>query len=204
MSTTASATDINQAVRRICRMIDEHAMVFNQLDAKTGDGDMGSTLQIVARGMSADAPALAPDLGQAFGELARVVARTSGSSLSAVIMTGLMSLSKSLSGRDAMDAPTFRAALYTAVTAMQLRSRAQFGDKTILDGLREVLIATQSVSSFSEFAEGAVRGAETAIATFRDQPSRIGRARLSAANGVGIDDPGMIFLERAISAVARR
>jgi dihydroxyacetone kinase-like protein len=80
-------------------MLDARAMEFNQLDAATGDGDMGSTLQTVARAILADTTLLPDDLGEVFGRLAVIFAKTSGSSLSAVVMTGLTKLSRQLPAR---------------------------------------------------------------------------------------------------------
>lgn len=87
MSSTLSSADVYAAVLRVCRMIEEQEAAFNRLDANTGDGDMGSTLRIVASAIAADTSPPPADLGQALGRLAMVVAKTSGSSLSAVIMT---------------------------------------------------------------------------------------------------------------------
>lgn len=84
---------------------------------------------------------------------------------------------------------------------MQARSRAQFGDKTILDGILAVTRATTAATDFETFGRSAAKATETALAEFRGKPCRIGRARLSAQGGVGIDDPGMVFLREALTAL---
>lgn len=201
MSTVVSAADVQVAVLRVCQMIEEREAVFNQLDANTGDGDMGSTLQIVAKAIMANGPSESADLGHAFARMAMVVARTSGSSLSAVIMTGLVSASKSLAGRDVVGVGDFHDVLVSALAAMQARSRARFDDKTILDGIRAITLATAVSADFQTFGRSAVAASTAALAEFRGKPCRIGRARLSSEGGVGIDDPGMVFLRDAVAAM---
>lgn len=91
--------------------------------------------------------------------------------------------------------------LESALGAMQLRSRAQFGDKTILDGLRAVIEACRSAADMDDLGTRAATAAR-AVAAYRDKPSQIGRARLAEGRGIGLDDPGMVALANAIE-VAR-
>jgi dihydroxyacetone kinase-like protein len=193
---------LDGAVRRVCRMLDARAAEFNKRDAATGDGDMGSTLQTVARAILADGALFPDDLGEAFGRLAMTFAKTSGSSLSAVLMTGLMSLSRQLAARTESTAAEFVAMMTVALDAMQLRSKAAFGDKTILDGIKAVLAAAEGAESFTELGKRARSAAETALLEFRDRPARIGRARLASHQGVDLDDPGMAVLLEIVAVIS--
>lgn len=190
--------DVETAARRVCRMIDEQTDTFNQLDAATGDGDMGSTLQIVARAVLADTSPFPTNLDQSFHRLAMTLARTSGSSLCAVLMTGLMSISKSIGPQRSCSVEEFIAKLEGALVAMQVRSRANFGDKTILDGLKAIVEASKKADTKAEFGHRSAAAAAEALAQFHDRPSQIGRARLAERKGIGLDDPGMVFLARAV------
>lgn len=201
MSDLIKSYDVETAARRVCRMIDEQAATFNQLDAMTGDGDMGSTLQIVARAVLDDTSPFPEELGQSFGWLAMTLARTSGSSLCAVLMTGLMSLSKATGQAKNCTVEEFIPKLDAALVAMQARSRANFGDKTILDGLKAVVESNRGVTTTAELGGKAAAAAAAAVVEFQNSPSQIGRARLAERKGVGLDDPGMVFLTHVIETM---
>ncbi|WP_192871708.1 DAK2 domain-containing protein [Variovorax sp. JS1663] len=40
-----------------------------------------------------------------------------------------------------------------------------------------------------------------ALAAFRDKPNRIGRARMFAEKSIGMDDPGMVALQRMVESL---
>lgn len=204
MSDVINAHDIETAARRVCQMIDEQAGAFNQLDAATGDGDMGSTLQIVARAVLEDTSGFPPDLSGSFGRLAMTLARTSGSSLCAVLMTGLISLSKASGAETECTVKAFIPWLDAALKAMQTRSRANFGDKTILDGFKAIVDASTGATTLDSLGERANDAATTSLTDFHDLPTQIGRGRLAERKGAGLDDPGMVFLSYAIRALIGR
>ena len=201
MSGLLTSASLEAAARRVCTMLEHRAAQFNELDAATGDGDMGATLQIVARSILANDEPFPADLGEAFGRLAASIAKTSGSSLSAVIMTGLMSLSRSAKGQRECDVETFLRHLQPALETMQSRSRARFGDKTILDGLKAMVERGKGSTTLAEFGSRAADGVDGALVEFRGRPSQIGRARLSENMGVGLDDPGMVVLSQVIASL---
>lgn len=46
-----------------------------------------------------------------------------------------------------------------------------------------------------------LKAAGEALEAFRDKPNRIGRARMFADKSIGIDDPGMVALQRMVDAI---
>jgi dihydroxyacetone kinase len=193
---------ITQASLRAASVFIAHRDRFNALDAAGGDGDMGPTLATVSQAIIDDAAPSPQTVGAAFGNLARIIAKTSGSSLSAVAMTGLMALARSTEGRDHVPWSEVSALLDQALTSMQKRSKAVLGDKTVLDGLSHIAIATHDVNDALGFARAACDAVERALAHFRPRPAAIGRMRLEPDKGVGRDDPGMIALAELVAAVA--
>jgi hypothetical protein len=101
-----------------------------------------------------------------------------------------------------MTAAGFITSLEAALGQMQARSRLQFCDKTILDGLAAIVGEGKDAPDFIEPGAVAATAAAYAIERFRDQPGAIGRARLSDSQGVDLDDPGMAFLASAVATVA--
>ena len=45
---------------------------------------------------------------------------------------------------------------------------------------------------------------DEALDTFRDRKATIGRARIFAEKSVGLDDPGMLAMNRIVKAIANR
>jgi phosphoenolpyruvate---glycerone phosphotransferase subunit DhaL len=202
MAGAMTGPDIAAAARRVAEALIANAERFNALDAAGGDGDMGTTLAMVSRGLLAEREPGAEDVGEALMRVAKVIARISGSSLSAVVMTGLMAMSKACSGKAEVAWADLPALLETALETMQARSRARLGDKTVLDGIAHIAEALRGAETAGQAGAAAEAATQDALAAFCDRPAVVGRLRLEPAKGVGTDDPGMVALAVAISAMA--
>ena len=202
MTRELTAADLDATARRICEMIRSCTEEFNRLDAETGDGDMGSSLSAAARAVLEDPEPLPDDLGAAFYRLASAIAKRSGSSLSAIAMTGLMSLGKSVHGRTTIGAADFVLVLNDALVVMLSRSGAQFGDKTVLDGVKAIVDTAGDAADFEALGILSLHALARCVEEFRDRPSCVGRARLAPGHGIGLDDPGMIVLFRMAEVAA--
>lgn len=200
MGDAIKSADAERAARCIGEMFASSPEVFNRLDARTGDGDMGSTLAALGEALRADADPFPEDLGRTFARLVAVISKTSGSSLSAVTMTILHHLSKSTAGMTGCRVGEFAAHLSEAIAAAQARSQARPGDKTVLDALEAIAGEARGAETLAQLGERAAKACEQTILAFRDRPSRIGRARLAESGGVGLDDPGMVALGHAVAA----
>lgn len=202
MTGELTASEVDATARRICEMLLSHTEEFNRLDAESGDGDMGSSLAAVANAVLEDSAPAPEDLGAEFNRLAASIAKRSGSSLSAIAMTGLMSLGKSARGRTTLSAAEFISAMRDALTTMQSRSGAQFGDKTVLDGLKAILDAAGDATDFEDLGLRSGQALSACLEEFRGRPSSVGRARLAPNRGVGLDDPGMVVLQKLVEVSA--
>ena len=189
-----------RAARRLERRMDE----LNDLDAKIGDGDMGSTLASISRALLGEIENLPEDLGDCFSRVVRVIGGTSGSSLSAVAMMGFHRMAVETKGQTMIPWPDLGGLLKSAVNAMQERSGANLGDKSIIDGLMSVADAISRESDSTIMAALASGAAHRALDEFRERPTKVGRARLAPQKGVGQDDPGMVALKVIIEAIRDR
>lgn len=197
MTSELTPTGVDAAARRVCEMLLANTDEFNRLDSRTGDGDMGSSLAAVSSAVLEDATPPPDELGAAFSRIAACIAKRSGSSLSALAMTGLMSLGKSTRGNTTLSVEDFVLALREALTVMQSRSGAQFGDKTVLDALKAMIDAASDAVSLEDLGQRSKEAISRCIAEFRDRPTSVGRARLAPNRSIGIDDPGMVVVLRA-------
>ncbi|WP_292231778.1 DAK2 domain-containing protein [Mesorhizobium sp.] len=202
MTTVFTGTDVGAAIRRVALALVESKDRFNKLDAAGGDGDMGTTLATVSLALLADETIYPNDVGESLMRIAKTIARTSGSSLSAVVMTGLITLGKTWSAKHDVAWIEMAPALSNALETMQARSKARPGDKTVLDGIARVARNIEGISTAEKMSATAQQATADALAEFRSCPAIIGRLRLEPSKGIGSDDPGMVALHVAVSAMA--
>ena len=81
------------------------------------------------------------------------------------------------------------------------RGGASLGDKTVLDGLHAVATALAASPETEDARQVASAASHAALEAFRDKPNRIGRARMFADKTIGLDDPGMVALQRMIDSL---
>jgi dihydroxyacetone kinase len=192
---------LQAVIVRVTRKLEACSAELNDLDAKLGDGDMGTTLATISRALRPEMESLPDDIGGSLSRVVRVIGRTSGSSLSAVMMTGLHRAAKAT--KDQTEVPWSELALLIelGLDAMQERGGAKLGDKSVLDGLAAIAAAIAKEADHTVYASVAEAAVAHAIAEYRDKPSRIGRARLAGDRSIGQDDPGMVALKRIIEAI---
>lgn len=174
---------------------------LNSQDGKLGDGDLGIT---VARGWreAADGAADLPDdVGMAFLACSKAFQRVSSSSFGTLVATGLMAAAKSCKGRTEVPVGETSSLLEGAIEAMLKRGKGALGDKTVIDMLEEIRKATADVGEPAALLTAADQAAGAALKAFRDQPSKLGRARMFGDKSVGLDDPGMLALRRMIDGL---
>jgi dihydroxyacetone kinase-like protein len=82
---------------------------------------------------------------------------------------------------------------------MSERGSASLGDKTVLDTIDA---AARALDSHPEDSVSAVIAAtDETLASFRNQQSKIGRARIFSDRSVGLDDPGMVAFRVMVEAL---
>jgi len=192
---------LQDVIVRVTWILEACSAELNDLDAKLGDGDMGTTLATISRALRPEMESLPDDIGECLSRVVRVIGRTSGSSLSAVVMTGFHRAARATRGETSIPWAELAELISLAVNAMQERGGAKLGDKSVLDGLAAIANALAEEADPNAFAAVAVEAVTRAIAGYRDKPSRIGRARLAPQQGIGQDDPGMVALKRIIEAI---
>ncbi|WP_323013148.1 DAK2 domain-containing protein [Devosia sp.] len=175
--------------------------VLNAADAKLGDGDTGTMLARLI-GTFADVDVRnAPDLGAGFMALAKAGAASTGSSLGTLIITAMMTAGKLNSGRKLMEWGQLGAVIAAICDAAMARGKAELGAKTIIDGLDALAKAIDGKDDPGAIAVAARDAMDEVLATFRQRPSAMGRARMFAEKSIGLDDPGMLGLAEIVRAV---
>lgn len=192
------------AIGRLNAAMERDFDLLNTADGALGDGDLGITM---TRGMSAiseNAENLPDDLGMALLQCAQAFTKASGSSYGTLLATGLMAMAKLVKGETQIPTSQIAELVGQARDKMQARGKAELGGKTVLDSLDAVAKAVDGTANAADAANAAAASVDDALVQFKDRKATVGRARIFAEKSVGLDDPGMLAMNRIIKALANR
>lgn len=185
-------------VETVCRTLLALESELNQLDARVGDGDTGSTF---ALGAGKVLQALR-DRQLPLNELHSLL-KWVGDEL-AVVMGGsggvLMSIMFTAAGQQLAEGKSLAQALNDGLARMQHYGGARPGDRTMIDALAPVFAALERGASLSDVAAAARKGADS---TAQMESARAGRSSfLNAQSLHGVKDPGAFAVERVFAGLA--
>ncbi len=193
-----SKNTLKLAIEKIAEKIDPIGDEMNRLDGQLGDGDLGVTLVNGFRNLQGIKDDLPDDLGRALFAMAKSVTAVSGSSFGTLLATALMAAGKQVKDQSNVAWSELPGMLQAAQDAMVARGGASLGDKTMLDMMDSLISALSGLQTPAEMLPAAKTAAEQTLDSFRDQPNKIGRARVYAEKSIGLDDPGMMAIARMI------
>jgi D-erythrulose 4-kinase len=201
----AAAAVARKAVDAIYGVVEENKEYLGRIDAIAGDGDHGIGM---SRGSKAAAEAaneteggvetVLSAAGHAFGDKA---GGTSG------ILWGLLleGVGKGLGNTEEVTAKRLADAVQGSATHLQGFSKAELGDKTMLDALFpfvDTLVGqVDAGASISDAWRSAADACRTAAEATASLVPKIGRARPLAERSVGTPDPGAISLGLIVTAI---
>lgn len=197
-----SGPQIRAYLERWCTAMVDSADALNALDARLGDGDLGTTLQQCAHLMKAaldGAPIQNPS--ELFKLSAMACAKGSGSSFGTLLAQALMVATKAAQGKADLSIADMASLLDDVLARLMARGGAHLGDKTMLDSIQAIQTALSSADGSANLKDVVVSASLSALDTMRDQPNKIGRARMFGEQTVGKDDPGMIAVHRMVEAI---
>ncbi|MEO0542915.1 MAG: dihydroxyacetone kinase subunit L [Pseudomonadota bacterium] len=194
---TITKASLLGAIDRIAAAMERDFDALNAADGALGDGDLGVTMTRGMRAIVEMKDSLPDDLGMALFQCAQAFTKSSGSSYGTLMATGLMSAAKSLKGRTSIETDEISELVSGARDKMQERGKAELGGKTVLDTLNYVARSTDVGGDIGGAAANAV---DLALEDFRDKPATVGRARIFGEKSVGLDDPGMLAMQRVVKA----
>src|SRR5688572_2061801 len=175
---------LQQMAERACDILIGKEFALNMLDAKTGDGDTGSTIAGAARSLKAQLNRMPlADPGAFFGAVSGTLNQTMGGS-SGVLLAILFAAA----GLAAGEGRNWTASLQAGLQRMMEYGGARPGDRTMIDALGPAIAELVAGKSMAAAAKAARAGAD---ATAGMQRARAGRSTyVAAANLTGIPDPG--------------
>ncbi|MBE3070362.1 MAG: dihydroxyacetone kinase subunit L [Planctomycetes bacterium] len=195
MADTIGCDRLARMLRGAAAQINTQHEMLSRLDAATGDGDHGTTMR---RAMTKLEEALAATQAAAVGgvlnEVGWAILGVDGGATGPLLGTFFMGMAEAAGEADALDTPALAAAFEGALAALRQQTKAQVGDKTMIDALVPAVEALRAgadagdspAASMARAAEAARRGAEGT----KDLQARFGRARNLGERSIGSADPG--------------
>ncbi|MEL6841124.1 MAG: dihydroxyacetone kinase subunit DhaK [Pseudomonadota bacterium] len=182
-------------IERVTHLLISAEEALNQLDAKSGDGDTGSTLATAARALksSLDRMPLA-DLTQLFPALGNELSQTMGGS-SGVILA----IYFNAAGDACANGASVQKALVDGLNRVSQVGGATIGDRTMIDALAPALAALPN--GIAAAAKAARTGADSTASIHRAKAGRA--AYVPEENLKGHNDPGAEAVALLFDALAK-
>jgi phosphoenolpyruvate---glycerone phosphotransferase subunit DhaL len=195
------AQALRAGLQRWYDALEAAAPELNELDARLGDGDLGTTLQRSAANVREVLPGLPDTLPGLFKGCAGASAKASGSSFGTLLAQAFLTAARETADAQAIDRAGLVHLLDAIVATLSSRGGAALGDKTMLDSLDMIARSLAEASDATDLRPVARAAAARAVDTLRDRPNRIGRARMFAERSIGLEDPGMVAILRMAEAL---
>ena len=186
---------VRKAIEKIVEVCESMESDLNELDAKVGDGDTGTTVAAVAKVIADQLDSLPLADGE---KLFEVISDIAGKSMggSSGILLAILFANASESYKLNED---WSSSLLTGLDAMQKYGGAAEGDRTLIDALRPALEALVAGGSLAEAAHKSREGADS---TARMLSAKAGRSSYLEARSLdGYADPGAEAVARIFNAV---
>ena len=168
---------------------------LSRLDSVGGDGDHGTTMlramtkleETLATSVSGKMSTLLNDVGWA-------ILGVDGGATGPLLGMFFVSMAAAVEGLDELDAEAFATALEAGLAGVRAQTKAEPGDKTLIDSLVPAVDALRvAASSGSELQEAlylAAEAAESGAKLTSTMQARFGRARNIKEQSIGTQDPG--------------
>ena len=196
MSETVGYNQVCGMLNAAAGQIRRNHEMLSKLDSAVGDGDHGTTIlramETVNKTVSENP---ASDLKTLFSAIAWAMMSCDGGSTGPLLGSFFMGMSDGAAGRGELDCAGLASVFEAGVAKLQKQSRAQVGDKTMMDAFLPALAALKAADSargikaaLEQAAEAAAKGAEAT----RNMKAKFGRARNLGDRVLGHTDPGAV------------
>jgi dihydroxyacetone kinase-like protein len=182
-------------VEAFASTVTENKEYLTKLDSAIGDADHGINMD---RGMTAVQAKLdgleGDDIGNLLKTVGMTLVSTVGGAGGPLYGTLFLQMGVATAGKTELEAEDWAAALDAAVQGVQMRGKAEPGDKTMIDALipaRDAFSAALTEgASFDEALERSAKAAEEGMLATIPLVARKGRASYLGERSAGHQDPG--------------
>jgi dihydroxyacetone kinase-like protein len=195
MAETIGIEDIDRMIRSAADKIRANRDELSKLDSAIGDGDHGTTIaramgiaeKVIEETEKKDLKGLLKDVGWG-------VMGVDGGATGPLLGLFLMVLGKVLGEQETIDCPTLAAMFEAGLAGVRRQSKAQVGDKTMMDSLLPAVDAIRRAAdegkSIEEALQIAAEAAENGAVSTKEFKARFGRAKNLGERTIGFQDPG--------------
>ena len=168
---------------------------LSRLDSVGGDGDHGTTmLRAMAKLEEALATSVSGKMSTLLNDVGWAILGVDGGATGPLLGMFFVSMAAAVEGLDELDAEAFATALEAGLAGVRAQTKAEPGDKTLIDVLVPAVDALRiAASSGSELMKALYLAAEAAEAGAKltsTMQARFGRARNIKEQSIGTQDPG--------------
>jgi dihydroxyacetone kinase-like protein len=182
-------------VEAFASTVTENKEYLTKLDSAIGDADHGINMD---RGMTAVQAKLdgleGDDIGNLLKTVGMTLVSTVGGAGGPLYGTLFLQMGVATAGKTELEAEDWAAALDAAVQGVQMRGKAEPGDKTMIDALIPASDAFSAAltegASFDEALERSAKAAEEGMLATIPLVARKGRASYLGERSAGHQDPG--------------
>ena len=188
-------TEMAAMLRGAAAQIRDNHELLGKLDSVGGDGDHGTTMvRAMANLEKAVDAASGKDLKTLLYDVGWGILGVDGGATGPLLGMFFMGMSEAAEGRETLDALGLTDAFEAGVAGVRAQTKAQPGDKTMVDALVPAVMAASSATESGEDILSALRHAADAAAAgaaaTKDMQARFGRARNIKELSIGTPDAG--------------
>jgi len=165
---------------------------LSRLDSFGGDGDHGTTMVRAMGCMEKAIDAVSTsEVKTLLNDVGWAIMGVDGGATGPLLGMFFMGMAEGASG-DVVDAETLARMFESGLAKVQKQTKAQVGDKTMIDALVPAVHAMKSagVKELADALKCAADAAEQGAASTRELQARFGRAKNIKEKSIGTQDPG--------------
>ena len=194
MSPSIGYDELVRMLRRAAEQIRQHHETLSKLDSAGGDGDHGTTMvRAMACLEKAIAGCAARDLRALLNDVGWAIMGVDGGAAGPLFGMLFIGMAEAAAGKETLGPNDLAAVFDAGLAAVRKQTKAQVGDKTMIDALVPAVEAMRAAADGGSICDVLRRGAEAAdigAAATKDLQARFGRARNIKEKSVGTPDPG--------------
>jgi dihydroxyacetone kinase-like protein len=206
MSATIPAGDLVAMLCVAARKIRDNVDLLTKLDSVTGDGDHGTAmLRSMESVEQAAEEHAAAGPKEVLSKAGWAVMSSAGGSTGPLLGSLLMGMAAGVDDAEELDGPALAKVIRSGIDQMHKHSKAQIGDKTMMDALLPAAAAldeapadTTPAGLLQAAAEAAAKGVEAT----KDMLAKFGRARNLGERVLGHADPGATSMSLILAGFA--
>ncbi|MBQ9058567.1 MAG: dihydroxyacetone kinase subunit L [Atopobiaceae bacterium] len=194
-----------ELLKQISDKIDENAQFLTELDAAIGDSDHGINMARGFKKVVEDLPGVAEqDIGAILKKVGMILVSTVGGASGPLYGTAFMKAGGVVSGKMEINADDFLEILEAGIGGVQMRGKAEKGEKTMLDAMLPALDAMKAAGTADTRAmlDAGVAAAKEGVEYTKTIIATKGRASYLGERSIGHQDPGATSFTVILETIA--